>query len=114
MADEGPHMKSLNLGRIAVVRPVGTGVAIQASGFAAGCAGRAADMLKAGVVSEAARRMRIDRAGFHAGFPYTCIAKVNRFVRDLHRNLIIEQQCAAIAVPQAIFGVHEDTERRRF
>ena len=65
------------------------------------------------LIGKAVCRIGVDRTGFQARFFDTCVAKVNRLARFLKRDLVLEQQRAAIGVPEPIVRMHEDAERRR-
>jgi len=64
------------------------------------------------LIGEPGCSIGIDRAEFHARFSDTCIAKMTRFASLLNRNLNVEKQRPAIGVPEAVFGMHENAERR--
>src|SRR5690606_7204947 len=104
-------MKRLDWGGIAVFDAVGARIPVQAAHGAARSATGAAHMRQAGTMSKSGLRIGIYRACFQARFSVTCIAKVNRNLRLGQRKLDIEKKCAAIGMPQSIFGMHEDAQR---
>jgi hypothetical protein len=81
LACERGHVEGLLVGRIAVFRSVGTGVAVEAAAVAARRAVAAADMRQAGFVGEYGFGMSADRTGFQARFSDTCVAEMNRLLR---------------------------------
>jgi hypothetical protein len=106
-------VKGLNLRRIAIGYAIGTGVAVEAAAAAAWRAVCATHVRETRLINETIQRIGVDRTGFQARFFDTCIAKVNRLARFLKRDLVFEQQRAAIGMPESVFRVHEDAERRR-
>lgn len=69
-------------------------------------------MAPAGVGFEITLQYGASRTGIQARFPVTCVAKVNLFLNYGNGPFPVTQQCPAIGMPQAIFGMHEDTKRR--
>src|SRR5690606_1033369 len=106
-------MERLHLCRIAISPTMWACIAIEAAAFPASIAERAPHMRKTGTIVEALHRKGIDRAGIHARFSETCIAEMNRLLRHFDHNLMIEQERAAIGMPEPVFGMHENTQRRR-
>ena len=113
-ARERGHVEGLNLWRIAIGRAVGTGVAVETTAGSARRAVLPTHMRQTGLVRETIRRISVDRTGFQTRFVDTCIAKVNHFASFPKRNLVLEQQRAAIGVPEPVLRMHENAERRRF
>jgi len=65
-------------------------------------------MRQACFVLETVQRIGCDRARVQAGFSVACVAEVIRRLSRREAKRRIEHQGAAISVPEAVFGVHED------
>ena len=92
-------MKGLHLRRIAIATAIRAGIAVEAATASARLAMGASNMAEAGSMGKALPGIGIDRTGFQAGFIDTCVAKMNRFMNLGGRNLVFEQQGAAIGMP---------------
>ena len=64
-------------------------------------------MIKAILIGKTVSRMRTDRARFLAGFSVTSIARVNQLANRIKVEFGLEQQCAAIGVPDAKLRMHQ-------
>ncbi len=103
-------MKFLLSNRIAeaIMRAAVTG---GATGHAAYPASGSFNMAPAGTLLEFAIEDRSGRTGIKTRFPVTCITQVNLFLKCLYGDVPVTQQRTTIGVPQAIFGMHQDTKR---
>ncbi len=106
-------MEGLDCSRIAVCSAMRTGIAIQAPFLAAVASPHAARESETPPIVEASFGIGLYRAGFETGLFGARVAEMNRFPDPVERQFDIEQQRAAIGVPEPIFRMHEDAERRR-